>query len=192
MDDLAEFDGSVAVFTVPQVIAATSRVTAKQVARFQVFGRPYPWSSPTFGTGVSKKGRRYRFARKDPNLTRWQKQVRSAAKLVFGNAEPSRDLACLDVRFVFETTETEKWGYPVDPKFRWDKTRNQWRKVGRHADTTNLFKAVEDALNGVAYVDDTQVRLTHALCVWGEKAGVQIAVIGVAGGEEKREKNAEV
>jgi Holliday junction resolvase RusA-like endonuclease len=43
-------------------------------------------------------------------------------------------------------------------------------------DTTKLFRAVEDALTGVVWVDDAQIVDQHISKKWGDKPGVLIVV----------------
>jgi len=44
------------------------------------------------------------------------------------------------------------------------------------ADVTNCVKGVEDALNGIAYVDDRQLCSVTATKAWGEEAFTRVRI----------------
>ena len=58
-------------------------------------------------------------------------------------------------------------------------------KGKRRADLSNLIKAIEDGLNGIAYEDDKQIVRLEAIAFEDSKAGDKI-IIEVEGGEVGR------
>lgn len=141
--------------------------------RIEVEGKPVPWSAPD--VGISPRNHR-RYARKNPALTNWQKDVSRAAKEVCGAREPWSRLVGLRLVFRLPCTDESLEGQIVCPDFRWAEARGRLSKTGMLPDMTNLAKAVEDALNGIVYEDDTQVRFSSGICIWSKTPGVEIDV----------------
>lgn len=46
-------------------------------------------------------------------------------------------------------------------------------------DITNITKAIEDGLNGIAYFDDSQIAELHARKVYGEIPGVSVKISSI-------------
>lgn len=53
----------------------------------------------------------------------------------------------------------------------------------KRPDIDNIIKIIEDALNGVAYHDDSQITKVTAMKIYSETDGVDVVVSG-AGGED--------
>jgi Holliday junction resolvase RusA-like endonuclease len=142
---------------------------------FFVPGRPVPWSAPD--VGLAKNGRR--FARKNPKLTAWQAELKAVARAAYGPLEPHRGPIYLELCFGLPTKDESLHGKLVIPRFEDVESQDRVKKMGRQlADRTNLIKAVEDGIQGVLFLDDTQVRAGQDVCLWShvDLAGVNIFV----------------
>ena len=107
-------------------------MTWKTLLNFVIPGRPVPWKVPIFGKGASGKGR----GRKDERLVAWQQQVQVYARIAMADARSPPTEKLVRVRATFILAK-------------------------QPPDLTNLTKALEDACNGVIWIDDTQV-IEHA------------------------------
>jgi Holliday junction resolvase RusA-like endonuclease len=154
---------------------------------FYVAGVPVPWSTPDVGTGTSKRGKRFRFAKKNEALTAWQDQVNAAARVAYGPFEPCTGPIALSLVFLFATEDESLRKRLVEPAITWNENQAYHKKQGGFADRTNLIKGVEDALQGVFFVNDTQVRMGHDICIWERGPGVLIAVYSLKPGVIKWE-----
>ena len=142
---------------------------------FFVAGKPVPWSAPD--VGVARNGRRY--ARKNPRLTAWQAELKRQARDFYGPLEPHRCPIYLALTFLLPTEDPKLHGKMVVAKFKDVESQDRVKKVGRQlADRTNLIKAVEDGIQGVLFLDDTQVRVGYDICLWSwpDQSGVDIVV----------------
>jgi Holliday junction resolvase RusA-like endonuclease len=102
------------------------------ICEFEVPTRPVPWKAPS----TTQTGHSY----KDPKLVEWQSEVASCA----GKA--------------MTMNGRKPYGHAVEvwAEFHLAPSRN-----GSYGDTTNLLKAVEDALQGVVLVNDKRVVRSH-------------------------------
>lgn len=135
--------------------------------RFRVHGTPVPWSAPLVGR---------RGARKDPRLIEWQGIVANAAKECFGPHEPYEGPVSLNIIFLIHNADRSMWGKLIEPEITWNENHGKHKKQGGLADRTNLIKGVEDAIEGVFFVNDTQVRIGSDGCFWAEKPGCVVTV----------------
>lgn len=101
-----------------------------------------------------------------PEKTReFEKQVADASREYF--IAPFIGPVRLRISFVFE------------PPKSWSQQKYQERINTPHTqrpDADNLYKAVADALNGVAYTDDEQVAHAEVWKVWGPQDKIVISV----------------
>lgn len=95
---------------------------------------------------------------KDKNLVRWQKDVATCCEMAMGGRAPYPHPVRLELEF------------------------NLKRRPGSVPDLSNLTKGTEDALQGLAIVNDRQVREIKATRTVGDADGVMIRVYSI--GEE--------
>jgi Holliday junction resolvase RusA-like endonuclease len=106
----------------------------------------------------------------------WQAEVAKMAKVVHGPREPWLGPIFLTVNFYLKNNAEELQDTLVVPSFKWHEATGKWQHGRSVADMTNLVKAVEDACNGIIYLDDTQVRFSRAACYWRKNPGVAITI----------------
>lgn len=155
---------------------------------FDAFGfLPVPWSVPHFGSGVSKSGKVFRFSRRGKksrlaegalSLEDWQKYVRGAAEDCMRRAKTEVTpwpAVMLEIEFYLPTAPGHRAGEiviaPVDRN-----KKGGWKKSTNLADLTNLVKAVEDAIEGVVYCNDVQVRSALYVTLYGPVPGARVTV----------------
>lgn len=130
---------------------------------FRVDGTPVTWRTTEWGRGHS-----YKY----PPLTAWQDTVAiTARQYVDGMTDSPWSMSLV---FVLER-----------PKSHWTKAGNltksapRWCTSKKAGDLTNHRKAVEDALTGVVYCDDSQVVegfTAKRYAARGESPGVMIQI----------------
>ena len=121
----------------------------------RIFGYPTPWARPRF----QRRGAFVQvFEKKE--VTDWKRTVQAQAILV----KPEKPLAGpLFMRLTFHLP----------------RPKSLQKRISHHTkkpDIDNLFKAIADALNGIAYVDDSQVTMLFASKVYSERPGVEIFI----------------
>jgi len=95
----------------------------------------------------------------------YESAVRSAAKTAF--TSPITGPVRLDIVAVF------------CPAASWSKKRRAAAMGGWHTqkpDRDNIEKAIKDALNGIAFLDDAQVANGSCQKIWGERAEARVTV----------------
>lgn len=108
---------------------------------------PVPWTAPQVGTG-RKGGRTYVQAYKSQELRTYQAAVKEEIAMQYPEIEPIK--GPIDVEFYF-------WRQLPD----YLSVNNV--KVRKHqADATNMQKALEDALQGLLFANDRDVRSIHS------------------------------
>jgi Holliday junction resolvase RusA-like endonuclease len=152
---------------------------------------PVPWSVPTVGSSVTKSGRRFSFVRRDKksdpwgdslNLEDWQMLVRREGERA--GIEPATSPVAVAITFVFETPPGHRHGAIVTPLVKFNHEKRAWVKHGpRLADLTNLAKGTEDALEGVAYVNDVLIRKSTHIALYGPRPGVRVTVSVIEAGD---------
>lgn len=131
--------------------------------KLTVKGRPVPKARPV----VPKKGRPY--TRK--STLKYEQKVREAYRASSNPAYMAGEALSADLRFYFKV-----------PK---NTTKKQWAELIQHPwytkkkDLDNLAKSVLDALNGVAYADDSQIACLYLSKVYdisskGERVEIYI------------------
>lgn len=110
---------------------------------FKVYGKPQPKQRPRFS-----RGRTYT---PTPTL-KYEDLIRQTFYEVFGEDAPKLTGAIeMDIEFYFPIpVSTSKKG-------KTSMILGYLRPTKRNGDIDNLFKVVADALNGVAYWDDSQI-----------------------------------
>jgi Holliday junction resolvase RusA-like endonuclease len=79
-------------------------------------------------------------------------------------------------RFPFHKPLTGPLGLSVDIQFAKPKTvaKGYWHTSP--GDASNIVKAIEDALNKVAWVDDRQVADSHVIKHWGDSDRIIVSI----------------
>lgn len=150
---------------------------ASEVRELFVLGRPVPWKASRVGRGRDGKVH----VKKDPTLVAWQTLVNLQARLACRGQGAFTGPVALYLGFHLEAEEGATPGDVVTRPILFDERLGRWHKGGKSiADLTNLGKAVEDALQGVVYVDDTQVRVKYEQCLWARPGGAGCRVIAAA------------
>ena len=121
----------------------------------RIYGYPTPWARPRF----QRRGAFVQvFEKKE--VTDWKRTVQAQAILV----KPEKPLSGpLLMRLTFHLPRPTSL-----PK-----------KIAHHVkkpDIDNLFKAIADALNGIAYVDDSQIVALFVRKIYSENPGAEIEV----------------
>ena len=122
---------------------------------------PISWS----GRGQTKTGRRFLL----PRLRDYQAAIREHWQRTYPDHVPFSGPVCMDILFVFPRPKSRIWKKKPMPREP---------HISR-PDRTNLIKAVEDALNGVAWRDDSQVFSGNArkhIAAGDEQPGIHIVI----------------
>jgi Holliday junction resolvase RusA-like endonuclease len=109
-----------------------------------------------------------------PETRAWQTKIRSLASAAMIEAQ---GLAWRPWPGPISLHVDLWWAFPSS----WSRAKCQ--RAGYHTsrpDTSNCLKSVEDALNGVAYFDDSQISLLSAAKQYGPRAMVRIEVARIA------------
>ncbi len=154
----------------------------REVCRFTVTGDPAAWCTPEFGTGMTKTGRRYRFAECNPRLKSWQELVAMIARQAMATAQrqsPILGPTGLRLDFTKKAPEGVDVGTPWVPEVTWSTKLHRWVKVGpahNVPDLTNLFKGTEDALQEILFGNDAQACFTWASRLYAAESGVTVTL----------------
>jgi Holliday junction resolvase RusA-like endonuclease len=154
----------------------------REVLKFVVEGDPTAWCTPTFGTRLTKTGRKYRFAEKNPRLQTWQELVNLRARQAMSELKKKAPLlgpTGLRLDFTRQAPSEEAIGKPWVPEIGWSQNLQRWVKVGAGhnvPDLTNLFKGTEDALQEVCFGNDGQACFTWASRLYAATSGVTVTL----------------
>lgn len=124
---------------------------------------PVPWSTPF----VARNGGRI----KDRRLVAWQKRIKEAVIHDHPSIIPTTKPLALHVVFYIEAAKGCKPGQIAAPSFTWNENHAQYKLKGKAPDLTNLIKSLEDALEGVVFINDAQVRLQRSSAYWSLTPG---------------------
>lgn len=143
----------------------------REVIRFNVCGpKPVPWSAPTVVRRKNATGKTVSMAfnsdKSNPNtgklgLSDWKALVSSHAKEKMRDAcrDPVTNPVCISVTFARQAKKGEEVGSLWVCGVHWNDEKLEYVKDDVHEpDLTNLFKAVEDAMEGVVYANDVLTR----------------------------------
>ncbi len=154
----------------------------REVCKFTVPGDPAAWSTPEFGTGWTKTGRRYRFAESNDKLKSWQELVALYARQAMAQVqckEPILGPTGLRLDFTQKPPDGIDIGTPWVPEVKWSPKVHRWVKVGlahNVPDLTNLFKGTEDALQDIVFGNDGQNCFTWASRLYAAAPGVTVTL----------------
>ena len=143
---------------------------------FTVNGEPVPQSRPRF----TKQGHSF----KAPKSREYENKVRDVARLVMQKNSPMRGQLRITVDFFMTIPKgMPKWVVPL--------ATGKMVRPTKKPDTSNLLKAVEDGMNGIVYIDDSQVVEVVANKFYSNhpRADISIEVIGYDINQLKEERN---
>lgn len=149
---------------------------------------PAPWKVPNIGVD-RRNGGKQRFARRPGKsnigggrvcMVDWEAFVKDAARLAVNRRPIETGIIALHFEFFGETPPGKRNGSIWDVDFEFHAKRNVFvkhQRFGRgEADLTNLQKSTEDALEGVVFVNDCQVREVNVRMTFSLVPGVTIKV----------------
>lgn len=152
----------------------------KHVVVFSVLGiTPIPWTVPNlarskYGHRFSTRTRKSNQANVSPDLERWQKLIRTEAEAQMLGNPPCQGPVKLVVSFMERTPPGKREGQIWFPGVKQNE-EGKWVKEGLHEpDLTNLVKAIEDAMEGVVYCNDVQVRFSELEMVYWSTPGISV------------------
>lgn len=127
---------------------------------FYIHGNPVPQDRPRHATRKKKGGGTF-IATFDTNRSKeWKKTIADHAKKIGVQPFPAGLPLALTVQFYLDRPKTVKRRHPT-----------------AKPDLDNLTKAVQDALNGIAYMDDSQICIVHAAKHYGAgQPGVWVGI----------------
>jgi Holliday junction resolvase RusA-like endonuclease len=137
------------------------------VIQFKVSGIPGTAGSKKF-VGIGKNtGRAIIIDASGKKGKDWRNLVASTAQDAF--TEPMHGPLRLDVHFVlpYRKLDLDKNGIPKKTAPFWHVTK---------PDTTKMLRAIEDAIKGIAWIDDSQVASQYATKTYGQTPGATVTV----------------
>lgn len=130
--------------------------------KFEVYGRPVPKARPR----VTRSGHTY-----TPKTTKdYEAKVREAYREKYG-VEIFPDKTPLAMLVEFSYTPPKSWS-----RIKQKKAIDKELFPTSRPDVDNLLKGVEDALNGVAYKDDSQIVALTSRKIYGKEDKARIMI----------------
>jgi Holliday junction resolvase RusA-like endonuclease len=147
--------------------------------RIVVAGEAVPLRAPQFHNIKTRDGRSFVSAYQPSHVKKYQTHVRMKAEEVMREREPLTGPLVLVATFVM----------PVPKSF--SKRRHGQALVGAERpitrpDCSNLLKALEDAMTGIVYRDDSQIVEVYVRKMYGDKPQMSVEVRSVVAGEVPR------
>ena len=128
---------------------------------FTVYGEPVAKGRPRF----TRQGRAY-----TPKKTHdYESEVAMLAKAAMGSQEPLETPVAVYIYVTFPVPQSYS-------KKRTEACLNGSERHTKRPDLDNCVKAVTDGMNGVVYLDDSQITSIHATKVYGTTAMVEVCV----------------
>ena len=157
------------------------------IAAFRIIGiEPCPWSVPTSNRfGGAFRTKKSAIPAGVVNLADYQQAVAGAARHAMEEAGTWISARPIRLRLIFlaKHRDGDFWGTLWPAAVRENLKTGKWAKADGHGyggrnnpDLTNLVKATEDALEGVCFRNDVQVRSQESLMLYGPTSGVRVAV----------------
>lgn len=133
------------------------------VVTFSVDGDPVPKGRPRFA-------RRGTFVQTytDAKTIDYETQVAMKARQAIGSSEPLKGALTVFLYLRFAVP-------PSYPKKRKEACLNEL-EFPKRIDLDNCYKSITDAMNGIVYVDDSQIVEAHIIKVYHEVSGANIMV----------------
>ena len=102
----------------------------------------------------------------DPKYTKHKQIIGLFAKKIFKTPHPKDTPIMMNIDFYFEIPKS--WNRAKRENAKWHTSR---------PDKDNLEKSVKDALNGIAYHDDSQVCDGRVRKMYSDRVGIEIEII---------------
>ncbi len=128
---------------------------------FTVYGEPVPWKRPRFN-GKSKH------VFEDSKVKDYKAKVIEAFEESGGKVYEKDVPLRMSIRFYLSVPKS------ASQKKRLDLISNFFPT--KRPDNDNLYKGIADALNGVAYYDDSQIVITHIHKLWSINPRAEISI----------------
>lgn len=133
------------------------------IVNFEVPGDPIPKGRPRFA-------RRGTFVQTytDSKTIEYETRVATLARIAMGSSEPLKShlTVFLYLRYTVPASYTKKRKEACLNGFEYPK----------RIDLDNCYKSITDAMNGIVYVDDSQIVEAHILKCYAEEPGVNIMI----------------
>ena len=129
------------------------------IVKFTVPGNPVPQSRPR----VSKYGTYY-----PPKVKAYREYVSTVAKAAMRGREPLSGVLEMSCAFFFTPPKST-------PKKELSMMYGTYHT--KKPDADNLVKCVQDSLNGICYVDDSQVAVLNARKYYADKPRAEIVIV---------------
>ena len=128
---------------------------------FTVYGEPIPWKRPRFN-GKSKH------VYEDSKVREYKAKVIEAFEESGGKVYEKDVPLRMSVRFYLQVPKSASIKKVADLISKFFPTKRP--------DNDNLYKGIADALNGIAYYDDSQIVITHIHKFWSEEPRAEISI----------------
>lgn len=102
-----------------------------------------------------------------PETRAWQNKVKHYARKSIGRSPPLEGAVSLSVTFL-------KAVPPSWPRSKREKAINGELWPTGRPDLSNLVKSIEDAMNGIIYLDDSQIVNLHVVKAYSQKHAVLV------------------
>ena len=133
------------------------------VVTFSVDGDPVPKSRPRFA-------RRGQFVQTytDAKTIDYETHVAIKARQAIGSSEPLKGALIVFLYFRYEV--------PASYSKKRKEACLEGLEYPKRIDIDNVYKSITDAMNGIVYLDDSQIVEAHITKVYAETAGANIMV----------------
>ena len=128
---------------------------------FTVYGEPIPWKRPRFN-GKSKH------VYEDSKVREYKAKVIEAFEESGGKVYEKDVPLRMSVWFYLQVPKSASKKKVADLISKFFPTKRP--------DNDNLYKGIADALNGIAYYDDSQIVITHIHKLWSEEPRAEISI----------------
>ena len=128
---------------------------------FTVYGEPIPWKRPRFN-GKSKR------VYEDSKVRDYKARVIEAFEESGGRVYEKDVPLRMSIRFYLSVPRSASEKRKVDLISNFFPTKRP--------DNDNLYKGIADALNGIAYYDDSQIVVTHIHKLWSVNPRAEINI----------------
>lgn len=133
------------------------------IVNFEVPGDPVPKGRPRFA-------RRGTFVQTytDSKTIEYETRVATLARLAIGSSEPLKGHLTVYLYL--------RYGVPASYTKKRVEACLNGLEYPKRVDLDNCYKSITDAMNGIVYLDDSQIVEAHITKVYHEQAGVNIMV----------------
>lgn len=140
---------------------------------FTVYGEPIPWKrarAKSHKVKDEKSGKEKTTVHffEDKKITEYKKKVISAFEESGGKVYEKDVPLRMSVRFYLQVPKSASKKKVADLISKFFPTKRP--------DNDNLYKGIADALNGIAYYDDSQIVITHIYKLWSINPRAEISI----------------